>query len=78
MQNHVITQYQSFGPGFDYLLGEIEAMMQLYSGVAVVFAVVILGVVACLLLCELRESRPGRAALRSRPFNARELTDTGF
>jgi hypothetical protein len=78
MQNHVITQYQSFGPGFDYLIGEIEAMLQLYSGIAILFTAIILGAVACLLVCELRESKPGRTVLRARPFTARELTDTGF
>ncbi|HYP27227.1 MAG TPA: hypothetical protein VE262_10960 [Blastocatellia bacterium] len=78
MQNHAISQYQSLGPGFDNLMKEIEAMLQVYSGIAIVFTAIILSAVVCLLICELRESKTGRTALRSRPFNGRELTDTGF
>ncbi|HVF90435.1 MAG TPA: hypothetical protein VNH22_10235 [Blastocatellia bacterium] len=83
MQNHVMTQYQGFGPDFDNMTRGIEAMLQVYTGIAAVFAALILGVVLCLIIRELRETRVSKTRVsetvpRARPFGARELTDTGF
>jgi uncharacterized protein involved in cysteine biosynthesis len=77
MQNHAITQYHAPGPGIDGLVREIESLLQIYSEIAAAFAVVILVLVVCFLISEIRETGATRSATR-RPFNARELTDTGF
>jgi hypothetical protein len=78
MQNHVITQYYSMRPGFDDLAGEIEAMLQVYSEIAIILSLLLFGIVVSFLICEMRETRTDRMAPRGRPLAGRELTDTGF
>jgi len=83
MQSYTITQYQTFGPGLDNLARDIESILQVYTGFAAVFAALILIVVACLLVCEVRQSKENKPASRRavsrRPaLAARELSDTGF
>ncbi len=78
MQNHAITQYHAVGPGIDGLARDVEFLLRVYTEIAAALAVLTLALVVCFLISEMREAGAKKSAPRRRPFNARELTDTGF
>lgn len=78
MQTRTVHQYQTFGPGLDNLVRDIEFVLQVYAEIAIIFAILILGVILCLLICEMREPKESKAVSRRSAFAARELSDTRF